>query len=481
MSTPVISADGTEIHDDISRYGFDQWDSPAKDTTPDDFGGGTANLDQGFVNDTISFLQNQISNPSSKPFCLVVSLINPHDVLTYPVNYQEGGYTDNPWLLPTTPPIDLPPTVTENLALNKKPTAQIQVLAAMAAGLGPLPTDLKKKEYLNFYANLIRATDAQFAQIMSVFDDNGSVGQQLLADTLIIRTSDHGENGLVHGGLRQKTFVTYDETLRVPLVWSNPELFPTARTTTAMVSHVDFLPTLCALTGVPNWQAKGFKGVDYSSIILDAAAPPVQDYVLFTYDDIYAGQDRTTAPNGVATPPNRIQMIRTADFKYSRYYDAAGVELDQEEFYDLRTNGGDFDSTWQQPLELKNLSQWAVDNFPNPPLLTSEQSAARTQLMNNLAAAVASRLQPRPPNAPFGPENLKIEIVRWSDVSGSHVQTQLTFLSRSGETYQFQQSSDLLTWSNLDEAIPGNNGMVLRHYDLPGPRVFYRIQWTAAT
>lgn len=478
MSTPVIAADGTEIRDDISRYGFDQWDAPKGDTTPDDFGGGTANLDQVFINDAIAFLQGRVASPSSKPFCMIVSLINPHDVLKFPIDYHEGGYTDDPWLRPTTPPIDLPPTVTENLALNKKPSAHAQVLAAMAAGLGQLPTDAKKKEYLNFYANLMKATDAQFGQLISFFDNNGSAGKQLLADTLIVRTSDHGENGLVHGGLRQKIFVTYEETLRVPLVWSNPQLFPVARTTNAMVSHVDLLPTLCALTGVPNWQAKGFKGVDYSSVILDASAPPAQDYVLFTYDDVYAGQDRAKAPNGVASPPNRIQMIRTADFKYARYYDKAGVELDQEEFYDLRPAGGDFDSTWQRPLELKNLSEWAVAKFPNPPTLTAEQSAARTQLKKDLTAAASTRLQPRPANAPFGPENLKVQIVRWTDATGPHVQIQLTFLSRSGETYQFQQSGDLKEWSNLDAPIPGNNGMVLRHYDVGGPQTYYRIQWT---
>ena len=32
-----------------------------------------------------------------QPFCLIVSLINPHDVLVYPKNYRNGGY-DNSWL-----------------------------------------------------------------------------------------------------------------------------------------------------------------------------------------------------------------------------------------------------------------------------------------------------------------------------------------------------------------------------------------------
>lgn len=160
--------------------------------------------------------------------------------------------------------------------------------------------------------------------------------------------------------MRQKTFVTYDEVLRVPLIFSNPVLYPVARTTEALVSHVDLLPTLCALTNVPNWQAKGFQGIDYSSVVVDPLnAVPVQDHVLFTFDDIYAASNAANFPDGVASPPNRIQMIRSSGHKYARYFDGAGVEPDQEEFYDLRPAGGDYDASYQLPLEMRNLSTWA--------------------------------------------------------------------------------------------------------------------------
>jgi choline-sulfatase len=478
MSSGVESADGTAIPDDISRYGFDGWDAPdaGADIQPSTFGGGKADHDQRFVNDSISFLNDRLANPSSKPFCLVVSLVNPHDVLAYPTSYDDiGDYPDDPWLNPTVPPISIPSTANENLQLNKKPTAQTGVLRVIQAGLGPLDTPQKKLNYLNFYGNLMKKVDGQIGQLLGVFDAAG--GENMLKNTLIIRTSDHGEMGLSHG-LRQKTFVSYEETIRVPLIWSNPEMFPSPRTSNAMVSHVDLLPTLCSLTGVPNWQSKGFKGVDYSSLIWDPEALPVQNHVLFTFDDIYAGADMTRFPNGVANPPNRIQMIRSSEFKYARYYDLAGVQPDQGEFYDLRPDGGDYDPAFKQPLEMNNLSEWAAANFPNPPLLTAEQTAARAQLSSDLAAAVATRLQPRPKNAPHGPDDLKIEVVRWTDDSGPHAQVQITFLSRYGETYQIQQSPDLLTWANFSDPIPGNNGPVLRHYDILLTKAFYRLQWT---
>ena len=48
-------------------------------------------------------------------------------------------------------------------------------------------------------------------------------------DASWIITADHGEMGLSHGGLRQKMFNAYEETIRVPLVVSNPVLFPEPR------------------------------------------------------------------------------------------------------------------------------------------------------------------------------------------------------------------------------------------------------------
>ena len=55
--------------------------------------------------------------------------------------------------------------------------------------------------------------------------------------------------GLSHGGLRQKAFNAYEETINVPLVVSNPVLFPDAAETDALASLVDVLPTLLSLGG----------------------------------------------------------------------------------------------------------------------------------------------------------------------------------------------------------------------------------------
>ena len=501
MSSPVQAADGSYIADDISRYGFDGWDAPdaGGDTAKENFGGAdatnTVKNDQRFVDDAVAFLTNRIAHPTGKPYCLIVSLVNPHDVLSYPAQYDiSGGYKQagDPWIAATTPAIQTPPSLNDDL--SKKPSAQKGILLAMA-GLGTLLTTSKQQNYLNFYGRLMSAVDKQIGQLLDVLDPDKNGTGPALNEALIIRTSDHGEMGLCHNGLRQKTFVAYEETLRVPLIWSNPGLFPAAKTTEAMVSHVDLLPTLCELTGVPNWQAKGFKGVNYSHVVLhpDTHNSPTaaQPYVLFTFDDIFAGQDAaSTGPNGVVAPPNRIQAVRTPDFKLSRYWDGSGSNppaADQGEFYDLRPTGGDYYANdgaggapiygAPGPLEMINLSDVGF----TPPPLTLDQQTAYGTLKNILLQETSpgGRLAATPLNGPAGPEKLKIAIVRWQDSGTDHVAVQITFVSRENTRYQIQKSTDLTGWTDLGAPIIGNNGPVLYNDSLVEPKAFYRIRWSA--
>ena len=504
MSSRVPAADGSYIEDDISRYGFDGWGAPdaGGDTAKENFGGAdatnTVKNDQRFVDDAVAFLNDRIAHPTGKPYCLIVSLVNPHDVLSYPNQYEvSGGYKQagDPWIAATTPAIQTPPSLTDDL--SKKPSAQNALLLVTAAALGPLTTTRSQQNYLNYYGRLMSAVDKQIGQLLDVLDPNKNGTGPALNDALIIRTSDHGEMGLCHNGLRQKTFVAYEETLRVPLIWSSPGLFSTAKTTEAMVSHVDLLPTLCELTGVPNWQAKGFKGVNYSHVVLhpDTNHSPTaaQPYVLFTFDDVFAGQDAaSTPPNGVVPPPNRLQAVRTADFKLARYWDGSGSSSpapDQGEFYDLRPTGGDYyandgvggATTYNAPgpLEMINLSDVGF----TPPPLTPDQQTAYSTLKNILLQETSpgGRLVATPLNAPAAPEKLKIAIVRWQENRTDHVAVQITFYSRENTKYQLQKSTNMTVWNDVGDVIIGNNGPVLRNDDLTDAKAFYRIQWSAVT
>jgi choline-sulfatase len=206
---------------------------------------------------------------------------------------------------------------------------------------GALPTPRMKRRYLNFYANLMRASDRYLVEVPDRLEETG-----LLDSTLIIRTSDHGEMGLPHGGLRQKNFNFYEESLRVPLVYSNPRLFPKPARSHALVSHVDLLPTLASLAGT----RADATGVDYSRLVLDPSSRPVQSHVVFTFDDWQSGQPKGPYPQ----PPNHIVSVREQRWKLARYYDPDGREPSQWELYDLKAD----------PLERRNLAHPSHDCSP---------------------------------------------------------------------------------------------------------------------
>jgi choline-sulfatase len=163
----------------------------------------------------------------------------------------------------------------------------------------------------------------------------------------------------------------------VPLVFSNPRLFPEPRQSDALVSHVDLLPTLASLIDAPDAARASWQGVDYSALlrVRDPSVAPerVQDHIVFTYDDVRCAQNMPQ----LVPPPNRIVSIREARFKLARYYDGDGIEPDQWEMYDLETD----------PDERVNLA------FPGSSL-TAEQSAARERLTAKLREVEATRLQP---------------------------------------------------------------------------------------
>jgi arylsulfatase A-like enzyme len=135
--------------------------------------------------------------------------------------------------------------------------------------------------------------------------------------------------GMTHGGMIQKNFNVYEETLRVPLVYSNPELFPAEVRSDALVSHVDFAPTMASLFGSPtinpDWQ-----GIDYAALVLDPASPDVQNYQVFTYDDWQAGQAQGPYVSGA----NHIVAVRVDRYTLARYYAPDGASPDEWEMYD---------------------------------------------------------------------------------------------------------------------------------------------------
>ena len=371
MSFPADAVDGEDYSElwrpeDIEPYGVTGWNPPdgGDNQEVEGFGGGIIGHDARYmggpnapdavVAGALDYLRAHAT--AEQPFCLVVSLINPHDVIAYPSTYIEGGYDDS-WLQGE---IEAPETCWQEY--DTRPTVHMEMRRRLAAGLGMLAEPHERRNYLNFYANLMKHVDGYCMQLLDALDELGLTG-----DTLVVRTSDHGEMGQAHGGLRQKAFNAYEETLHVPLVYSNPTLWPEPRTSDAIVTHVDFVPTVATLAGVADADRPAFSGIDYSALLLDPAAAPVQDHALFTFDD---------RPIDVPAPA-LIRCLHDGKWKIAQYTDYTGAYADEWELYDLTAD----------PLETTNLGHPSV-------ALTSEQAAAFETMQARLAEAIATRLQP---------------------------------------------------------------------------------------
>ena len=376
-------------------FGFGGWEPPdaGENVEPSHFGGGDAGRSgEGWDEDYIRQVEAFLARPDlPEPFCLIVSLVNPHDVLGYPASYEAGGYRREQFSGLDVP---LPPTIDESLA--EKPAVHSLMKLGQISYIGPLRTRQAQRDYVSFYAHLHGLVDEKIGRLLAALGDAGEP-RSLRARTIIARISDHGEMGLSHGGLRQKMFNAYEETIRVPLVISNPLLFRHGAETCAPASLVDLVPTLLGVAGAP---AKGTldgtslcgvlrahatsdpeevraAGVELSGVLGAAPERSTHEHSLFTYDDHQAATAQQEAPG----QPNRVRCVRERRWKYAVYLDPAGRIAPEYELYDLEAD----------PIEASNLLERDSGRARTP-----AAAIERKRLEEALAAACARTGTPAP-------------------------------------------------------------------------------------
>lgn len=364
-----------------NKWGFGAWNTPDAGDNMDiaNFGGGTVNNDGRFISgngqaalygpqpkdklydeSVLAFLERY--NPETdKPFCLIVSLVNPHDVLSYPgtnpamqaqgipPTYIQGGYDPADF---TNIPVVLPLTVDEDL--STKPQAQRQWRDFCNVTNGSLASEQAQTEYLQFYAYLNSMADKQLNIVLEKLKE-----RKLTDDTLIVRVSDHGDMKVSHGYQRQKMYNVYKETLQVPFIFSNPLLFPEGKETESLASLIDLMPTLASIVGIDGEELKKytFKGKDLTPILNNPNAE-VQDYIHYTYDDTYF-------PVPAA---GHIRAIVEKDWKYAVYFDPNTGKPTEYELYNIAPEA--------DPEETRNLA--------NPAYATSASNIEWQRLHNKL-------------------------------------------------------------------------------------------------
>lgn len=291
--------------DPLGPYGFSGW------VGPEPHGAGNAN--SGFRRDpliadrVVAWLKDRYARrragdaAAMRPFLLVASFVNPHDIVLFPAWVRRSPLKPSPLDPPRVPSA---PTADEDL--SSKPAAQIAFREAYYSGYGPARVVSRSyqrnaQRYRDLYYRLHAEVDAPIDRVRRAVTENGS------DNAVLVRTSDHGDLLGAHGGLHQKWFNLYDEATRVPFVIARiGENATQARTISAPTSHVDLVPTLLGAAGVDvevtaTALADSFSevhplpGHDLMPVVDGAPADEARAIYLMTRDNVLEGDTGASA------------------------------------------------------------------------------------------------------------------------------------------------------------------------------------------
>jgi arylsulfatase A-like enzyme len=171
----------------------------------------------------------------------------------------------------------------------------------------------------SIYDRRLRETDRVIGELVRTLADHG-----LTDETLLVITSDHGEQFLEHGKLVHGGDAFYNELIHIPFVVSNPRLFPDTITAATPMTSIDFGPTLL-----------DFMNLDIPEVFQGESLAD-------RYDDdrvVFATDGRTW---------------KALNRKWSFI---ASKKLDREELYDLVTDPGEHDNLVDREPEIVKLGR----------------------------------------------------------------------------------------------------------------------------
>ena len=204
-------------------------------------------VDEATMSVAIEFLQRK----HDKPFLLVVSFINPHDICL-PAG-ETSPLLEEVWRRYQPAPGAALPPLPANFA---PPTGE-------SGAMTPAPRHAEWDEnhwrrYCYAYYRLVEDVDRQVGQVL---DALRAVGQE--ENTVVIFTSDHGEGLASHQWTGKMMF--YEGEAAVPLVVSWKGVTPAGRIDRGhLVSTLDVLPTICDYAGVrppPSMRGESLRSV----------------------------------------------------------------------------------------------------------------------------------------------------------------------------------------------------------------------------
>lgn len=299
-----------------------------------------------------------VSQTHERPFCLVASFINPHDICYMAI--RDFAETEQEHRLLAKGAVELA-TLDEALRLPEgmseeaffaeccpplPPNFAVQVDEPEAIGRMQARSPFKRKARERYderrwrlhrwaYARLTERVDAQIGKVLAALRASGQA-----ENTLVVFTSDHGDMDAAHRMEHKTAF--YEEAARVPLLIAWPGVTAAGVVDAHLVSNgLDLLPTLCAYAGAePPGNVAGLS----LRPLAEGDPPPVWRQALPVESEMG-------------------RMIVTERYKYMLYDDG----MQREQLIDLVADPGEMRNAAADPeqrVRLESLRALFAETFP---------------------------------------------------------------------------------------------------------------------
>ncbi len=278
-----------------------------------------------------------LKQPHRKPFLMVASFINPHDICYMPINYYQRKHQREIYT-------NIDSCTLE--ALIKEPSKNLE---GFVKNCPPLPDnfeipelepecitekytkDLPFREYVRrewspemwrlyrwAYCRLTEMADVHIGRLLDAVRDAG-----LEENTLIVFTSDHGDLDSSHR-LEHKS-ILYEEAVRIPFIMSyKGVILAGAVDETHLISNgLDLLPTLC-----------DYAGIEAPQDLLGRSVRPIAE-----------GNRAVPWRDSVVVESQDGRMVRTRRFKYNVYNSGSF----REQLMDLEADPGEMNNLAYDP------------------------------------------------------------------------------------------------------------------------------------
>lgn len=178
------------------------------------------------------------SNSGEKPFFLVASFLQPHDVCEWlQINRQNQDKLKYPSI------VDELPELPDNFEYEINEPDDYSRYRNNQQPVRGKWSEQHWQYYKWSYYRMVEQVEAEIRYILLTLKETGQAD-----NTLIIFTSDHGE-GLGHHQMVRKNNL-YDAAARVPLIVSFPEHINENVINNKLVSGLDIAPTICDYAGI---------------------------------------------------------------------------------------------------------------------------------------------------------------------------------------------------------------------------------------